>query len=100
MVKESSTVFKIDIFARNTVGHNNPLIALKLAISGELKIHVVYIFRSVRRVLHRWHVITEPHSDTFSTTAILVLKMQNFPTKIHSSSETNDKRTLISLQSG
>ena len=28
------TVFKIDIFARNTVGHNNPMIALTLAISG------------------------------------------------------------------
>ena len=32
-----STVFKINIFARNTVGHNNPRIALKLAISGPFR---------------------------------------------------------------
>ena len=31
------TVFKINIFARNTVGHNNPMIALKLAISGPFR---------------------------------------------------------------
>ena len=31
------TVFKINIFARNTVGHNNQMTALKLAISGPFR---------------------------------------------------------------
>ena len=31
------TVFKIDIFARNSVDQNNPMIALKLAISGPFR---------------------------------------------------------------
>ena len=34
---KTSTVFKIDIFARNTVGYNNLMIALKLAISGPIR---------------------------------------------------------------
>ena len=97
------TVFKITIFARNRVGHKSQMISLKMAnsrhIQGE-KIHVVYIYESVRRVLHRFHVIKEPHSDPFSTTAISVLKIQNFPNKIHSNSKSKGKRTLISIYSG
>ena len=45
-------------------------------------------------------MITEPHSDTFSKSAISVLKMQNFPKKMHSNSKSKGKRALISLQRG
>ena len=38
---------------------------------------------------------TEPHSDTFSKSAISVLKIQNFPTNLHSNSKSKGKRTLI-----
>ena len=31
------TVFKIDIFARNSVDQNNPMIALEMAISGPFR---------------------------------------------------------------
>ena len=34
LAKELCTVFKIDIFARNRIGHDNPVIARKLGISG------------------------------------------------------------------
>ena len=95
---------KIAIFARNGVGHKSQMIALKWlfpATSREQKVHVVYIYESVRRVLHRFHAIKEPHSDTFSKSAISVLKMQNFLSTIHFKSKgKGKKRTLISLQSG
>ena len=74
------------------------MIALKFpATSREQKVHVLYIFEPVSRVLHRFHVITEPHSDTFSKSAISVLKIKNFSTK---NSRSIGKKTLISLQSG
>ena len=63
------------------------MIALKWLFPGtsrEQINYVVYIYESVRKVIHRFHVITKPHSDTFSKSAISVLKIPNFPTKIHS----------------
>ena len=66
------TVFKIAIFARNRVGNNSQMIDLKIAISRHIQganKYVVYIYESIRKVIHRFHVITETNSDTFSKSA-------------------------------
>ena len=84
-------MFKITTFARDRVGHNKQLIALKWLFPGtsrEQMIYVLYFCESVRKVLFRFHVIKEPLSDTYSKSAISILKVQKFSTKIHTNSKS------------
>ena len=107
MLQSYCKVSKIAIFPRNRVGHDSQMIALKLGISWPIRgaknscsSHFQVCKKSSTFGTRGHVIITEPHSDAFSKSAISVLKMQIFPTKIRSNSKSKCKRTLISLQSG
>ena len=73
------------------------MIALKTAYSRPIRgAKSLCSFQACKKSpIHKWHVITEHLSNTFSTTAILVL--QNFSTKMHSNSKCIGKDTNFTL---